>query len=140
MAVLDGRPIAHAVQESLSEQVVKLKKEGVTPTIAPILVGDNPGAKVYYRSKGVLAEKLGIRYAGLKLPESTSQEALIDEIHRLNDDPEVHGLFVELPLPKGISIAAISREITPQKDIDCINRQAWGTWSVEGPRPLLIAN
>jgi methylenetetrahydrofolate dehydrogenase (NADP+)/methenyltetrahydrofolate cyclohydrolase len=51
---------------------------------------------------------------------------LIDEIHRLNDDPEVHGLFVELPLPKGISLAAISREITPQKDIDCINPASLG--------------
>ena len=121
MAVLDGRLIAHAIQESLREQVVKLKEEGVTPTIAPILVGENPGAKVYYRTKEKLAEKLGIRYAGVKLSEDTSQEALIDEINRLNDDPEVHGLFVELPLPKGISLAAISREIAPQKDIDCIS-------------------
>ena len=126
MAVLDGRPIARTVQEQLKEQVAELKANGVTPTIASILVGDNPGAKVYYRSKGKLAEKLGIRYAGVELPESTSQEALIDEIHRLNDDPEIHGLFVELPLPKGISLAAISREITPQKDIDCINPASLG--------------
>jgi methylenetetrahydrofolate dehydrogenase (NADP+)/methenyltetrahydrofolate cyclohydrolase len=126
MAVLDGKVIARVVQESLKEQVAELKGKGITPTIAPILVGDNPGAKVYYRTKEKLAEKLGVRYAGLKLPESTSQEALIDEIHRLNDDPEVHGLFVELPLPKGISIAAISREITPQKDIDCINPASLG--------------
>ncbi len=126
MAVLDGRAIARKVQEQLEEQIVELKTQGITPTIAPILVGDNPGAKVYYRTKGKLAEKLGIRYAGLRLPESTSQEALIDEIHRLNDDPEVHGLFVELPLPKGISLAAISREISPQKDIDCINPASQG--------------
>jgi len=121
MAVLDGKAIARMVQEGLKEQVSKLKADGVAPTIAPILVGDNPGAKVYYRTKEKLAEKLGIRYAGVKLPEDTSQEALIDAIHRLNDDREVHGLFVELPLPKGISLATISREITPQKDIDCIN-------------------
>jgi len=126
MAVLDGRAIARKVQEQLEEQIVELKTQGITPTIAPILVGDNPGAKVYYRTKGKLAEKLGIRYAGVELPESTSQEALIDEIHRLNDDPEVHGLFVELPLPKGISLAAISREISPQKDIDCINPASQG--------------
>jgi len=126
MALLDGKSIARMVQEGLKERVVKLKENGVTPTIAPILVGDNPGAKVYYRTKEKLAEKLGVRYAGLKLPESTSQEALIDEIHRLNDDPEVHGLFVELPLPKGISMATISREISPEKDIDCINPTSLG--------------
>ena len=132
MAVLDGRAIARTVQEQLKEQIVELKAHGVTPTIAPILVGDNPGAKVYYRTKGKLAEKLGVRYAGLRLPENTSQEVLIDEIHRLNDDPEVHGLFVELPLPKGISLATISREISPEKDIDCINPLSMGRLVVEG--------
>ncbi|MEA3238280.1 MAG: tetrahydrofolate dehydrogenase/cyclohydrolase catalytic domain-containing protein, partial [Candidatus Bipolaricaulota bacterium] len=126
MAILDGKGIARMFQEQLKEQVAELKAHGVTPTIAPILVGDNPGAKVYYRTKEKLAEKLGIRYAGVKLPASTSQEALIDEIHRLNDDPEVHGLFVELPLPKEISLATISREIAPEKDIDCINPASLG--------------
>jgi len=126
MAILDGKVIARMFQEGLKEQLVDLKRKGITPTIAPILVGDSPGAKIYYRTKEKLAERLGIRYAGVKLPESTSQEALIDEIHRLNDDPEVHGLFVELPLPKGISLAAISREISPQKDIDCINPASLG--------------
>lgn len=121
MAVLDGRSIARKVQEQLREQIAELESQGVTTTIAPILVGENPGAKVYYRTKEKLAEKPGIRYAGIKLPGDTSQEALIDEIHRLNNDPEVHGLFVELPLPKGISLAAISLEIAPQKDIDCIS-------------------
>jgi methylenetetrahydrofolate dehydrogenase (NADP+)/methenyltetrahydrofolate cyclohydrolase len=126
MAVLDGKVIARMFQEGLKEQVAELKGKGITPTIAPILVGDSPGAKIYYRTKEKLAEKLGIRYAGVKLPEDTSQEALIDEIHRLNHDPEVHGLFVELPLPKGISLATISREISPQKDIDCINPTSLG--------------
>ena len=126
MAILDGKVIARMFQEGLKEQLVDLKRKGITPTIAPILVGDSPGAKIYYRTKEKLAERLGIRYAGVKLPESTSQEALIDEIHRLNEDPEVHGLFVELPLPKGISLAAISREISPQKDIDCINPASLG--------------
>jgi len=126
MAILDGKVIARMFQEGLKEQLVDLKRKGITPTIAPILVGDSLGAKIYYRTKEKLAERLGIRYAGVKLPESTSQEALIDEIHRLNDDPEVHGLFVELPLPKGISLAVISCEITPQKDIDCINPASLG--------------
>lgn len=126
MAVLNGRPIARAVQEGLTEEIAKLNQDGVTPTIAPILVGDDPGARVYYRTKEKLAEKLGVHYAGVKLPASTSQETLIAEIRRLNADPKVHGLFVELPLPDGISLAAISREIAPQKDIDCINPATLG--------------
>lgn len=126
MAVLDGKSIARTIQGSLKEQVAELKEAGVIPTIAPILVGDSPGAVVYYRTKEKLAEKLGIRYAGIKLPEDTSQEALIAEIHRLNADVGVHGLFVELPLPEHISFAAISREIAPQKDIDCINPTSMG--------------
>jgi methylenetetrahydrofolate dehydrogenase (NADP+)/methenyltetrahydrofolate cyclohydrolase len=132
MAVLDGKTIAHTVQERLKEQIAELKAHGITPTIAPLLVGNNLGAKIYYRTKEKLAEKLGIRYAGIKLPENTSQEVLIDEIHRLNDDPEIHGLFVELPLPKEISLPAISREIAPQKDIDCINPLNMGRLVVEG--------
>lgn len=126
MAVLDGKSIARTVQESLKEQVAELKETGVIPTIAPILVGDSPGAVVYYRTKEKLAEKLGIRYAGVKLPESTRQEALVEEIQRLNADVGVHGLFVELPLPEDISFAAISREIAPHKDIDCINPASMG--------------
>jgi len=132
MAVLDGKAIAHTFQERLKEQIAELRARGVTPTIAPIIVGENPGAKVYYHTKEKLAEKLGIRYAGLRLPENTSQGALIDEIHRLNDDPEIHGLFVELPLPKEISLTAVSREIAPQKDIDCINPLNMGRLVVEG--------
>lgn len=132
MAVLDGKAVAHTLQERLKEQIAELKARGVTPTIAPIIVGENPGAKVYYRTKGRLAEKLGIRYAGLELPENMGQGALIDEIHRLNDDPGIHGLFVELPLPKEISLAAISREIAPQKDIDCINPLNMGRLVIEG--------
>jgi len=65
MAVLGGKSIARTVQESLKEQVAKLKEEGVTPTIAPILVGENPSAKIYYRTKEKLAEKLGTRYVGV---------------------------------------------------------------------------
>ena len=126
MAILDGKVIARMFQEGLKEQLVDLKRKGITPTIAPILVGDSLGAKIYYRTKEKLAERLGIRYAGVKLPEDTSQETLIDEIHRLNNDPKVHGLFVELPLPKGICLATISREISPQKDIDCINPASLG--------------
>lgn len=132
MAILEGKVIARTFQEGLKGQVAELKKDGVTPAIAPILVGDNPGAKVYYHTKERLAEKLGIRFAGIKLPGSTSQEALIGKIHQLNQDSTVHGLFVELPLPKGISLAAISSEIAPQKDIDCINPLNMGRLVVEG--------
>jgi methylenetetrahydrofolate dehydrogenase (NADP+)/methenyltetrahydrofolate cyclohydrolase len=124
--IIDGGKIASDIQEDLKKRIGKLKEKGITPTIAPILVGENPGAKVYYRSKSKLADKIGVKYAGIELPESTSKEELIKKIHELNEDKSVHGLFVELPLPKHISITEINKEISPDKDIDCINPASTG--------------
>ena len=126
MPILDGSSLAKKMQGSLSEQVESLRQQGVVPRMAPILVGDNPGAKVYYRTKEKLAAKLGIDYGGVKLPANASKETLIDTVMELNDDPKVHGLFVELPLPEQISLAEVSTKISPKKDIDCINPATMG--------------
>ncbi len=121
MKKLDGNQIAEEYRSDLKEDIAELKEQGVTPTIAPVLVGDDPGAKVYYRTKKRLAEDLGVNYDGVKLDADVSKEDLLAKIRELNGDPDVHGLFVELPLPEGLSIGELRTEIDPRKDIDCIN-------------------
>jgi methylenetetrahydrofolate dehydrogenase (NADP+)/methenyltetrahydrofolate cyclohydrolase len=121
MTELDGNEIAETYRDELKEDVKELKNKGVDPAIAPVLVGDDPGAKVYYRTKKKLAEELGIEYKGVKLDGDISKEKLLEELKGLNKDPEVHGLFIELPLPEGLDIGELRTEINPKKDVDCIN-------------------
>lgn len=121
MTELDGNEIAESYREDLKKEVDELKDRGVKPAIAPVLVGDDPGAKVYYRTKKKLAEELGIEYKGVKLDGDISREDLLGKLRDLNGDPGVHGLFVELPLPEGLDIGELRTEINPKKDVDCIN-------------------
>lgn len=121
MTELDGNEIAETYREDLKEEVAGLKEKGVKPAIAPVLVGDDPGAKVYYRTKKKLAEKLGIEYKGVKLDGDISRKDLLEKLRGFNEDPEIHGLFVELPLPEGLDIGELRTEINPKKDVDCIN-------------------
>ncbi|MCF7875673.1 bifunctional 5,10-methylenetetrahydrofolate dehydrogenase/5,10-methenyltetrahydrofolate cyclohydrolase [Candidatus Bipolaricaulota bacterium] len=121
MSKLDGNKIAETYREDLKEEVERLKGEGLTPAIAPVLVGDDPGAKVYYRTKKKLAEKLGVEYKGVKLNGDLPKAELVENLRELNQDPEVHGLFIELPLPEGLDIGELRTEINPKKDVDCIN-------------------
>ena len=121
MTELDGNAIAETYRNELKEEVAELKDSGVDPAIAPVLVGDDPGAKVYYRTKKKLAEELGIEYKGVKLDGDISKKKLLGKLRDLNQDPEVHGLFIELPLPEGLDIGELRTEINPKKDVDCIN-------------------
>ena len=132
MSIIDGRSIARRRQEELRGRIADLVGKGIVPTIAPILVGDDSAARVYYRAKARLSKKLGIRFAGVELPEETGDDELLNVIHDLNIDPEVDGIFVELPLPLHISREKITRAISPGKDIDGINPMSMGSLIVEG--------
>lgn len=121
MSKLDGNKIAESYRKDLKKEIETLKGEGIEPAIAPVLVGDDPGAKVYYRTKKKLAEELGIKYKGVKLDGDVSKKELLEELRQLNQNPEVHGLFIELPLPEGLNIGELRTEINPKKDVDCIN-------------------
>lgn len=134
MTVLDGRKLAATRQEELKARVEALRARGVTPTIAPIMIEENSAGEVYYRSKEALAARLEIGFRGMKLPAGTGAAALSAEIRRLNDDPTVHGIFVELPLPSGIGVDAIGREIAPEKDIDALNPVNLGSLLSGGAR------
>ena len=141
MSIIDGRAIASRRQGALREEVAGLAERGITPTIAPIIVGDDPSARLYYRAKGRLARELGIGYTGIELPGDVSQEELLSRIDDLNNDPCIDGIFVEMPLPKHISREAVARSVSFEKDVDGISPLSLGTLivasaSVENYRQL----
>lgn len=118
--LIDGKAIAQRIRDELAREVERLKAQGIVPTLAVLWVGEDPASGVYYRAKQRLAERLGIEFRGEVLPADTSQEALLERIRQLNEDPEVEGIFVEFPLPPGISSEAVRAAIAPEKDVDGI--------------------
>ncbi len=124
--IIDGKSVAAKIEEEIKKDVEELKKKGIEPAIAPVLVGSNPGAKVYYRTKQKQAEKLGIKFRGVELPDDATEADLLKVLDELGKDPGVHGIFVELPLPKQIDINKIADAIPPEKDIDCLNPKNLG--------------
>ena len=116
--LIDGRGIAEKVYVDLRSEIADLKKRGVTPGLAVVLVGDNPASRAYVRSKDKMCRELGLHSVKLELPATTTQAELLAQIERLNDDPAIHGILVQSPPPKQIDEAAIVRALDPRKDVD----------------------
>jgi methylenetetrahydrofolate dehydrogenase (NADP+)/methenyltetrahydrofolate cyclohydrolase len=115
---MDGREIARRVRDRVAEEVKVLKARGVTPGLTVVLVGDDPASAVYVASKGKACAAAGMTGETIRLPASTSQSELIDVVQRLNHDASVHGILVQMPLPKQIDSDAVLRTIDPSKDVD----------------------
>lgn len=125
--LLDGKVMALALREEIARDVVKLRQEkGVTPGLAVILVGDDPASQIYVKNKGTACQQAGIYSETIRLPEETTQQALEDEIRRLNGDAHIHGILVQLPLPKHLDEAAALATIDPAKDVDGFHIQNAG--------------
>ena len=117
--IIDGKLSAQKLREQIAIDIEKLKKDhGTTTGLAVILVGEDPASQVYVSSKRKTAIKIGINSQEFKLNEDTSEEKLIEKIQELNNDPEIHGILVQLPLPKHIDSNKIIHTISPQKDVD----------------------
>lgn len=117
--IIDGRKIASDLQESLKQQVARLKKEhNITPHLAVIIVGDDPASQVYVASKEKNAQSVGMDSSVIRLSETVSQQALNDTIIALNNNPKIHGILVQLPLPKHLNETDVINLINPQKDVD----------------------
>jgi len=116
--ILDGKAVAAEMQEALAAEAAALRSRGVAPTIAVTLLGDDPASHTYVRSKIKTAERLGMRSIDRILPESTTQEELLALIHEWNNAPDVHGILVQLPLPRQIDPRAVIEAIDPRKDVD----------------------
>jgi methylenetetrahydrofolate dehydrogenase (NADP+) / methenyltetrahydrofolate cyclohydrolase len=116
--IIDGKLVARTIRESLTAEVAQLKAKGIEPGLAAVLVGENPASVIYVRNKRKACAEVGILSTQHDLPATTSQVALLDVIGKLNDDPKINGILVQLPLPKGISPEAITDAISPAKDVD----------------------
>ena len=116
--ILDGKKISGEIREELRERVKKLEARSRTPTMVGILVGEDPGSASYIRLKEKGCEQVGICPVMLRLPADTSQEKMLEEIGKLNEDPDIHGIFIQLPLPNHIDEALVLNAVLPEKDVD----------------------
>ncbi len=117
--IIDGKKAAQELRAEVGEEVEKLKEDyGVTPGLAVVLVGEDPASQVYVRNKHRACEKAGIKSQDIRLPEDTSHEEVVKKVEELNEDPEVHGILVQLPTPEQIDDEEIINTLDPEKDVD----------------------
>jgi methylenetetrahydrofolate dehydrogenase (NADP+) / methenyltetrahydrofolate cyclohydrolase len=116
--LIDGRAIGTKIRAEAAERAKKLAERGIKPGLAVILVGEDPASVVYTTSKSKAAAEAGMYGLNLQLPVEISQDELLSRVDRLNADPKIHGILVQMPLPKHINADAIIRRIDPYKDVD----------------------
>lgn len=118
MNLLNGKELAQKLQQEMTQEVTELKEKGLQPGLAVILVGEDPASQVYVRNKERAANNIGMYSVVYRLPETTSEADLITKIEELNHDDKVHGILVQLPLPKHINEDLVLDTIDPAKDVD----------------------
>jgi methylenetetrahydrofolate dehydrogenase (NADP+)/methenyltetrahydrofolate cyclohydrolase len=117
--IIDGKALAQSIRERIAKEVAELHaRTGIRPGLAAILVGDDPASKLYVKNKGKACEAAGIYVDEHKLPATTTQAELLALIDKVNADPRVHGILVQLPLPKQIDSQVILNAVSPEKDAD----------------------
>ena len=119
--LISGKIISSQIKEELRNEIENLIKRRLEPCLAVILVGEDPASAVYVRNKKRTCEELGIRSVGHDLPETTSQNELENLVNDLNNDPSVHGILNQFPLPNGLDESRVIRIISPEKDVDGLN-------------------
>ncbi len=116
--VIDGVALAKTIRAEVAAEVGRLQGSGRRPGLAAVLVGEDPASAVYVRSKGKACEEAGMHSVTIRLPADTSEAELLATVDRLNADPEIHGILVQLPLPKHIDSEKVLHRISPAKDVD----------------------
>ncbi len=116
--LIDGVSIAREIRREVAEEAARLIERGTRPGLAVVLVGEDPASAVYVRSKGKACEEAGMHSVTIKLPAATSQAELLLYVERLNSDPLIHGILVQMPLPAPLEADSVIRAIDPRKDVD----------------------
>jgi methylenetetrahydrofolate dehydrogenase (NADP+)/methenyltetrahydrofolate cyclohydrolase len=124
--VIDGKRVAAQLRADVATTALALRARGIAPTLAVVLVGDDPASAVYVRGKTKAANEANVAVRDHKLPATTSQAELLALVERLNRDPEVDGILVQLPLPAGLDSDAVIRAIDPAKDVDGLHPASLG--------------
>ena len=134
--IIDGKLVSATMRSQILSDVESLVKEGIKPALAVILVGENPASVVYVRNKHRACLETGIIPVQINLPEETTEDELLSEIDKLNADESIHGILVQLPLPKHISEQKVIDRISPDKDVDAFTHDSVGR-IVEGKYKFL---
>jgi methylenetetrahydrofolate dehydrogenase (NADP+)/methenyltetrahydrofolate cyclohydrolase len=124
--IIDGKKVAADIKEGLKKEIAELKSKGIEPCLAVVLVGENPASQKYVSSKEKSCGDLGIASIAHRVPATTTQQELISLVDALNKDPKVHGILIQLPLPKGLDEKEIMNRIAPEKDVDGFGPQSLG--------------
>ncbi len=118
MEIIDGKKLAKKTRESLKSEVEELKSEGIIPKLAVIMVGNNSASQIYVRNKSRACDEVGIEFEEHLLPDTTTQQELIDLIEKLNNNKNINGILLQSPIPEGLDINEAFRKIAPEKDVD----------------------
>jgi methylenetetrahydrofolate dehydrogenase (NADP+)/methenyltetrahydrofolate cyclohydrolase len=132
--ILDGKSLAAQIRAAVKREVEALAHRGIRPGLAVLLAGENPASRVYVRNKVRACEETGVRSELYELPANVSEEALIDRVLALNDDADIHGILVQLPLPKQVDAHKVLESVAPAKDIDGFHESNLGALLAGRPR------
>jgi methylenetetrahydrofolate dehydrogenase (NADP+)/methenyltetrahydrofolate cyclohydrolase len=132
--ILDGKSLAAELRAGIKQRVAALARRGKRPGVAVVLVGDDPASRVYVRNKTRACEETGIHSLQVDLPASVGEAALLAEIERLNADPAIHGILVQLPLPPHLDAARVQAAVSPAKDVDGFHAENLGALLAGRPR------
>ena len=131
--IIKGMEIGAQIRAELAVEVKELKSKGITPGLAVVLVGEDPASVSYVSNKAKAAEELGINEQTIRLPANTDEKQVLDIVDRLNADPNVHGILVQLPLPKHIDSEKVLLRMNPDKDVDGFHPQNVGRLMIGNP-------
>ena len=119
--IIDGKSLAKSIRQNLKDEVEELKKQGINPKLAVIMVGDDKASKVYVKNKSKACEEVGIEYEEYLLNANIEMEELLNLISSLNNNPNIHGILLQSPLPQNLDINKAFAKISPEKDVDGFN-------------------
>ena len=132
--LLDGKSLAARIRTDVKRKVSELVQRGLRPGLAVILAGDDPASAVYVRNKVRACEETGVRSTLIELPASVSEVELLERVRSLNEDRDVHGILVQLPLPKQVNAARVLEAVAPAKDVDGFHEANLGALLAGAPR------